>query len=223
MKESNAGGFGDQRPRNDPGREPGLPDPTMRSTTGAAPGTQPAGRRSGSKKLSRGLASLSAAAIIAVYGVGYLRTQDASAQATARLTPVASVIASPSTLPSTRPTLPALGLAASPTPTTAKPTQTAPASPTTQVAQASGYKDGTYVGTGSSRHGGIQAQVVIQNGKIVSASITRATTRYSTSVIRTLPNAVISTQSTDLHVISGATDSSNAYLDAVDAALAKAS
>jgi uncharacterized protein with FMN-binding domain len=99
-------------------------------------------------------------------------------------------------------------------------TQTATSLPTA-TSTASTYKDGTYTGTGTSRHGSIQATVVVQNGKIVSAQITGSTTRYPTSRIASLPDEVVSTQSTNVNYVSGATDSSTAYLQAVANALAQ--
>src|SRR5579862_2973115 len=45
------------------------------------------------------------------------------------------------------------------------------------------WKDGTYLGWGSSRHGDIQAQVIVEGGRIASATIAQCRTRYSCSVI----------------------------------------
>jgi uncharacterized protein with FMN-binding domain len=85
------------------------------------------------------------------------------------------------------------------------------------------YKDGTYSGWGSSRHGDIQASVVIQDGQIVSAEIARCLTRYPCSWIIHLPNQVVSKQSTQVNYVSGATESSEAFFDAVAQALTQAS
>ena len=83
-------------------------------------------------------------------------------------------------------------------------------------------RDGTYVGTGTSRHGNVTATVVIQNGKIVSAEITASSTRYPIAKIAALPGEVVARQSASVDTISGATDSSTAYKSAVAAALAQA-
>jgi uncharacterized protein with FMN-binding domain len=85
------------------------------------------------------------------------------------------------------------------------------------------YKDGTYLGLGSCRHGQIQASVVIQGGQIVSTTIAQCWTRYSCSWIADLPGQVISRQSPNVDYVSGATQSSDAFSDAVDEALHKAS
>lgn len=84
------------------------------------------------------------------------------------------------------------------------------------------YKDGTYLGWGSCRHGDIQASVVVERGQIVAAGIQQCLTRYSCSWIAALPSQVVSRQSTDLDYVSGATQSTEAFEDAIDDALSKA-
>jgi hypothetical protein len=51
------------------------------------------------------------------------------------------------------------------------------------------WKDGTYTGWGYSRHGNIEASVVIEGGRIASAVISQCRTRYSCSVDRQAPSA----------------------------------
>lgn len=84
------------------------------------------------------------------------------------------------------------------------------------------YKDGTYYGWGTSRHGDIQAAVVIEDGRIASASIAQCLTRYSCNVIAILPPQVAQRQSPETDYVSGATQSTNAFYYAVVEALAKA-
>jgi uncharacterized protein with FMN-binding domain len=84
------------------------------------------------------------------------------------------------------------------------------------------YKDGTYYGWGTSRHGDIQAAVVIQDGRIASATIAQCFTRYSCSVIAKLPPQVTERQSPETDYVSGATQSTNAFYYAVVEALSKA-
>ena len=84
------------------------------------------------------------------------------------------------------------------------------------------YKDGTYSGWGTSRHGDIQASVVIEDGRITSAFIAQCLTRYSCSWISHLPGQVISRQSPDVDFVSGATQSTNAFYYAIVEALSKA-
>jgi uncharacterized protein with FMN-binding domain len=92
--------------------------------------------------------------------------------------------------------------------------------PTTPAAPA--YRDGTYYGWGTSRHGDIQAAVVVDGGRITSAKIAQCLTRYSCSWIAALPPQVISRQSPEVDYVSGATQSTNAFYYAVIDALAKA-
>jgi uncharacterized protein with FMN-binding domain len=84
------------------------------------------------------------------------------------------------------------------------------------------YKDGTYVGWGTSRHGDIQATVVIAGGRIASAVISECWTRYPCSWIVKLPPQVAERQSPEVDYVSGATQSTNAFYYAVVEALAKA-
>jgi uncharacterized protein with FMN-binding domain len=84
------------------------------------------------------------------------------------------------------------------------------------------WKDGTYTGWGYSRHGNIEASVVIEGGRIASAIISQCRTRYSCSVIDRLPPQVALRQSPDVDYVSGATQSADAFYGAVVAALGKA-
>ncbi len=145
-------------------------------------------------RLSSSLLGLSSAAILAVYGLGYFQTRPVSGQN------VAAIAAEPTARSSTAATA---GQAATPVP---------------QV----GYKDGTYVGRGTSRHGDIEATVVVQGGQIVSADVSRCMTRYPCSDVDRLVEEVVSIQAAPVHHISGASDSSRAYKQAVANALAQA-
>ena len=84
------------------------------------------------------------------------------------------------------------------------------------------WKDGSYSGWGTSRHGDIQATVVIEDGHIIGASISQCLTRYSCSWISALPPQVISRQGANVDYVSGATQSTNAFYYAVLEALSKA-
>jgi uncharacterized protein with FMN-binding domain len=135
-----------------------------------------------------------------------------AAEATATSTPVARF----------RPIFPPAGPGvASPQ----RPARGAAVAPTAAPAQAATgkYKDGSYVGLGRSRHGNIETTVVVQGGKIVSAKISQCLTRYPCSMIAALPGQVVAQQSATVDFVSGATDSSMAYQQAVANALAKGS
>ena len=84
------------------------------------------------------------------------------------------------------------------------------------------WKDGTYYGWGSCRHGDIQAKVHVEGGRIVVASISECDTRYSCNVIERLPPEVAQRQTAQVDYVSGATQSVNAYYYAVVEALSKA-
>lgn len=180
---------------------------------------RPPRRGAEKKRAARRLIVLSSAAVLTIYGIGYARTEPA-AQAMETVPAVATAV-STATLPpaSGAPLLPT----ATPTPAM-RPAVTprAPSATPTPATANAPWRDGTYVGSGASRHGSIEVTVVIQNGAIVSAEITRCGTRYPCSKIAMLPGQVVSRQSVNVDLVSGATDSSKAYQAAVMAALAKA-
>jgi len=93
----------------------------------------------------------------------------------------------------------------------------APAEPTKAA-----YKDGTYYGWGTSRHGDIQAAVVVEEGRITVARVEKCLTRYSCNWIIPIPPRILSKQATTYDYVSGATESSDAFQDAVNEALAQA-
>jgi uncharacterized protein with FMN-binding domain len=109
--------------------------------------------------------------------------------------------------------------AAAPVTAVAGPSETAPAAP---QAPKSVYADGTYLGWGSCRHGDIQAQVVVAGGRITSATIAQCLTRYACTWIDPLLPQVAQRQSAEVDYVSGATESSYAFYDAVVEALSKA-
>lgn len=84
------------------------------------------------------------------------------------------------------------------------------------------YKDGTYTGWGSCRHGDIEASVVIEAGRIASATISQCYTRYPCTWIANAPGQVVARQSIKVDYVSGATQSIDAFKQAVAEALSKA-
>jgi uncharacterized protein with FMN-binding domain len=148
--------------------------------------------------------------------------------------PVGTVASDPSPVPSVMPTpaptetaTPLSSLAPPATPTTDPPSADATAATPEPAAapvpppapRQSEYKDGTYLGWGYSRHGDIEASVVVHDGRVVSAEISQCLTRYSCSVIDMLPAQVISRQNAFVDLISGATESANAFSNAIYRAL----
>ena len=63
----------------------------------------------------------------------------------------------------------------------------APAPETTAPTSASQFRDGTYLGWGTSRHGDIQAEVVVDGGRITVARVAQCLTRYSCDWIEPIP------------------------------------
>jgi uncharacterized protein with FMN-binding domain len=275
-----------------PTRRPGPASPASHAVKAKGGGTK-------NKKVANSLVALSSAAILSVYGLGYVRTNAAqgldnvgapviaiataapmatdaapspvaayqsplfpppTAAATLGLDGstqgMATVAAPPPTAPSdggaqdvatattaaAAASVPAMAVKVPATATTVPPTATtaplpramppattipssiakAPAAATSAPAATALYKDGTYSGTGTSRHGNISASVVVQGGKIISAAITQCGTRYPCSDIAALPGQVVTRQSAPVNFVSGATDSSQAYRGAIQNALAKA-
>jgi len=189
--------------------------------------------RGSSSKIANSLVALSSAAVLTVYAAGYLRTRSAAArfavvEAAADRKADVPIAAPPPAAPprdvvDARPVETAAVVATSPVPkrdpapAVADSAKAEPPAP--PAARESKFKDGTYKGWGYSRHGDIEAAVVIQDGRVVSAEITQCLTRYSCSVIDALPPQVISRQNAFVDLISGATESANAYSNAIFRAL----
>ena len=136
-----------------------------------------------------------------------------------------STVATPSATPSAPPPVtpiptpvPAAPIPA-PTPTAVVPPPDAPSPADSSHVV---LKDGVYSGWGTSRHGDIQASVEIKDGRIISATITQCRTRYPCSDVAALPGQVVKRQSPEVDIVSGATQSSDAFYYAVVEALSKA-
>jgi len=84
------------------------------------------------------------------------------------------------------------------------------------------WRDGVYFGWGYSRHGDILARVEIDEGRIISATISECKTRYSCSDIDKLPPQIIARQSVDVDSVTGATESADAFTQGVFEALGQA-
>ena len=84
------------------------------------------------------------------------------------------------------------------------------------------WRDGTYTGLGDSPHGGIEARIIIKDGRIVEAGIEACGTRYPCDVIDPLIHQPVARQSPDVDYMSHATESSDAYYEALVAALTEA-
>ena len=91
------------------------------------------------------------------------------------------------------------------------------------VQDAAAYKDGTYYGTGTGFGGTLKVKVVISGGKIASVEVVENHDDSSyLNRAKALIGNIISSQSTNVDVISGATYSSNGIKSAVRDALRQA-
>jgi len=247
-----------------------LAKPSAKPSGGSS---KPAAKPKAHRRISVGLVAASSAAIVAIYGFGYIQTQNAadmiaaqagSATPVIAATPLASssssaiaaviptvpptVVLNPTAVPTTfaltstpvstpsavsptavnsRGTRPATAPrtsapAAVPTKAAPPPTTVPPTAVPTPTAVSLKYKDGTFVGQGYSRHGGVEAAVVIKGGKIISANVRSCSTRFPCSAVDQLPPLVVQTQGPPVDYVSGATDSSMAYREAVINALGQA-
>jgi uncharacterized protein with FMN-binding domain len=175
-------------------------------------------------KVANSLVSASCAAVLAVYISGYVRTQAAADRFAAQVAErrVAPRIASPREKYGSRTLYAPLGVPSGVPAMASRPMRDAATAAPPAASPATVWKDGTYTGWGFSHHGNIEAAVVIEGGRIASATISQCRTRYSCSVIETLPPQVARRQSADVDYVSGATQSADAFYEAVVAALSKA-
>ncbi len=155
------------------------------------------------RKLKTNLVALGSAAIVAVYAAGYALTEH--------VTPTAG-----QTPPAIGATVPA------PDAATAIAQSMAAEAPPGGPLGDQAYRDGTYAGTGRAGRGQIAVKVTIDGGKVTGVKITHSTTYFPTSQISRLPGEVVKNQSADIDFVSGATQSSLAFRNAVAAALAQA-
>jgi uncharacterized protein with FMN-binding domain len=101
--------------------------------------------------------------------------------------------------------------------------ETLSATSSTAFAMPNTLKDGTYTGTSYGYKSYITVKVVVSGGKIASVSIVSEDDDEAYMLrARTLLSTIVSAQSPNVDVISGATYSSNGIINAVKQALAKA-
>jgi uncharacterized protein with FMN-binding domain len=120
-------------------------------------------------------------------------------------------------------TVPETSVAAVAVSSVIEPVPAAVATVESQPVPAGNWRDGTFTGWGSSRHGDIKAQVLIRNGRIVESGVASCETRWPCDVISTIINQPVERQNADVDRVSRATESTNAYyyalVDALDDAL----
>ena len=87
------------------------------------------------------------------------------------------------------------------------------------------YKDGTYTGTASGYAPNLTVDVTVSGGKITNIEIVshNESPGFYERAFETVPEEIISSQSTDVDTVSGATFSSKGIINAVEDALQDAS
>lgn len=133
----------------------------------------------------------------------------------ARPVPAIAAEAKPAVVEQTVPSAPASVAAAEPPIATESPKQP-------DVRTEPYWRDGTFTGWGTSRHGDIKAQVVIRDGRIVESGIVSCETRYPCDVIERIIPQPVQFQSPEVDRVSRATESADAYYYALVNALAEA-
>ena len=83
-------------------------------------------------------------------------------------------------------------------------------------------RDGTYLGAGQSRFGDVYVTVAIAQGRITQVWINAVTTTFPSQAIDGLRDQVVARQSAAVDLVSGATASSSAFVQAIQAALRQA-
>ncbi len=83
------------------------------------------------------------------------------------------------------------------------------------------FKDGVFNGSGEGKNGPIKVEVSVEKGKINTIKILEhsETPGLSDPILEKIPQEIIKTQSTEVNVISGATVTSNAVIQAVQDAI----
>jgi uncharacterized protein with FMN-binding domain len=145
----------------------------------------------------------------------------------------ATVQTAPAVTVTTAPTQPVTQTTPTPTPTTpvSTPTPTpAPVVTPAPVTKPKGqYTDGTYTGAAADAYyGTVQIQVVIQNGKLVTVNFLsypsdRRTSQYiNAQAMPQLKSEAIAAQSANVSGVSGASDTSAAFIQSLGSALTQA-
>jgi len=108
-------------------------------------------------------------------------------------------------------------------------TVTPPAATTTPQQTTGQYKNGNYTGSAANAYYGyIQVQAVIQGGKLTDVQILQYPSDRSTSVyingqaLPYLKQEAIQAQSSNVNIISGASDTSQAFIESLASALSQA-
>lgn len=86
------------------------------------------------------------------------------------------------------------------------------------------FKAGTYTGTAEGHNGDVTVEVTVSDTAITEVKVTAQgeTAGIADAALNDLPGAIVKANSADVDTISGCTDTSEAIIEAVKAALAEA-
>ena len=170
-------------------------------------------------KMDPKIVALCAAAIGIIYSAGYVVTEPA---VLAQNSPPTAIASTQNASDSNAPVTSKSEVKTPKAPSKDSGTSVSSAHSAAVTAQGQ-YKDGTYTGQGSNRIGTVGVAVTVKQGKIISCEITDCSTHYPVSAINpVLPNEVVSRQSGNVDIVSGATRSTQDFRSAVQEALAQA-
>lgn len=112
---------------------------------------------------------------------------------------------------------------------TPTPSSSSAGSSSNQSSTAASYKDGTYTGdTEDAFYGNVQVSVLIANGKITNVNFLQApnapghTSEVSQMAVPALQQEAIQVQNANVDIVSGATQTSGAFIKSFQSALSKA-
>jgi len=102
-------------------------------------------------------------------------------------------------------------------------------SQTSSAASSGSYKDGTYTGdVADAFYGNIQVQAVVSGGKLTAINVLQYpneqdnSIRINSQALPWLKQEAVQAQSANIDMITGATDTSNAFIESLGSALQKA-
>lgn len=92
------------------------------------------------------------------------------------------------------------------------------------IEEETGFVPGTYTGEGTGNNGIVKVDVTVDEERILAVNVTEhgETAGISDPAFETLPGAILAAQSADVDAVAGATMTSQAIMDAVNAALEQA-
>jgi len=109
-------------------------------------------------------------------------------------------------------------------PTTAPPSKKATTAPSTPAPTKSSAPSGTFTGSDeSTNYGDVQVQITVANGKITAANdVQQPSDNTASNAVSQLNSEVLTAQSANIQAVSGATYTSNGYIQSLQSAVDQA-